>query len=380
VSVVAEALTRLADLGAPLGVALDPIEREASASALVARIGAAVGVQSSDGTLPEDLATLPDAAQRRAVRVAFSGRWPPADALAEAAAALPAGLHDEAVMTWAKRRRFTHTASEYTAIAAMHDGVRRLEAMADAAWRTPMNPTVGQSWALDGLEVAKALPAEPVTMGKTFAEVALLCAAAGFVDDAAKMLEAAITNLGRVTAPGGLAAIYRATLRAAAMLGTATWTQLVEHAHADRSLLRDPAAFREVRVAATLSASRAASSADVVDRVFGVLRDVARRLPEPSLHLLIAAAHATLLALTGGRQLDVPLATVRDLLRRDPLPPSRDLTVFDEERRVDLEHVVVPLALATPHTTVGLADAITRPPDRARWLVTAWPVFVAAGV
>lgn len=298
--------------------------------------------------------------------------------LAPALTQVADAARDDAFIAFCERRPAPSTTAETFDEAAIDREVSLFEALAPwarlscaSAWlmRSPIPREVAESW-IPLLEPGWSGPRDNAGRAIADARLSAVVASAGDSSSAAGLMHHANAGLDRENDPQRRAQIHRAILEATAIgsrqldsPGAGAWFGAVDRVGQDRVTLRNRDAFFLARRAAIATLPRASlGHPDVANRGHELLRDLMRRLPERWLELSHLATVSALWR-SHGRDPEIHLAALADLLRRDGLPSV--------DPRVDLSEVIDALARAAPSRLAPLGDRIEAPLGRAWWWCTA---------
>ncbi len=281
---------------------------------------------------------------------------------------------DAMLVVWCRERDWSASEAEVQWLAHTEAPMVRLEAMASVLARTDANRLIAAEWIADAERAWKGAPADNLGRALSDARFSAVLSAAGDSASAEGLLGHALAGADRENEPKERGRIYRVALEAAAGLalhdarGSAVepWLRAVEKVTNDKALLRNQEAFLDVRAAAIRTLRRAAlSGGDVaVDRGHQTLKEMARRVPERWLDLLLWASVANAQA-KAGRNTELLLTNITDVLRKEGLPRPIPNITLDE-----IVRLLMPVGAAQ---VLAMGQRIVHPIQRALWLATAAP-------
>lgn len=278
------------------------------------------------------------------------------------------------LVAWCRERDWSASEAEVQWLSHTEAPMVRLEAMASVLSRTDASRLIATEWIADAERAWKSAPKDNLGRALSDARFSAVLSAAGDSASAEGLLGHALAGADRENEPKERARIYRIALEAAAGLalhdarGSAVepWLRAVEKVTNDKALLRNREAFLDARAAAVRTLRRAAlSGGDVaVDRGHQTLKEMARRVPERWLDLLLWASVANAQA-KAGRNTELLLTNITDVLRKEGVPRPIPNITLDE---------IVHLLMATgPERVLAMGLRIVHPVRRALWLATAAP-------
>lgn len=263
------------------------------------------------------------------------------------------------IVAWFSDRPFSGSPEDLSLLGRSKQPGGRLEAIAAIIARQDVSADLAATW-LATADAALARSAGSDTDAHNARKAALLTLA-GRGPEGQTLWPAILDRFGQVLDTTHHAGIFRAVVRAAAVVGFAPWRAAVERLVEARAYLRHPENYLSARAAAVRALARAARTEIEVDRGNQVLRELGRRHPNPWLALLQQATVAALAFRVANRSPEPQWSQLETWLQQDGLP--RPIT------GITIEEVVRPFVTIDAARALALGELMPSPVHRGMWAV-----------